>query len=58
MYKKVKDKLNSNDELSTIIEKYIKMKGVINKIETIEKETIRKVVDIIKEGKEGKGEDV
>lgn len=58
MNKKINDKLNSNDALSPIIENYIKIKTVINKLEAIEKEAIEKVVDIIKDGKEGKGENV
>jgi len=49
MYKKINDKLN--DELSPIIENYIKIKALIYKLEAIEKE-----IDIIKEGKEGKEE--
>ena len=56
MYKKINDKLD--DELSPIIENYIKIKAVINKLEAIEKEAIEKVIDITKEGKEGKGENV
>lgn len=51
MYKKINDKLN--DELSPIIENYIKIKALIYKLEAIEK-----VIDIIKEGKEGKEENV
>ena len=51
MYKKINDKLN--DELSPIIENYIKIKALIYKLEALEKE-----IDIIKEGKEGKGENV
>ena len=51
MYKKINDKLN--DELSPIIENYIKIKAVIYTLEAIEK-----VIDIIAEGKEGKGENV
>ena len=51
MYKKINDKLN--DELSPIIENYIKIKALIYKLEAMEK-----VIDIIKEGKEGKGENV
>ena len=47
MYKKINDKLN--DELSPIIENYIKIKGIIYRLEAIEK---------VKEGKEGKGENV
>ena len=58
MYKKINDKLNSNDKLSPIIENYIKIKTVINKLEAIEKEAIEKVINITKEGKEGKGENV
>lgn len=53
MYGKIDDKLNSNDELNSIIENYIKIKAVIYTLEAIEK-----VIDIIKEGKEGKGENV
>jgi len=51
MYKKINDKLN--DELSPNIENYIKIKALIYKLEALEKE-----IDIIKEGKEGKGENV
>ncbi len=51
MYKKINDKLN--DELSPTIENYIKIKALIYKLEAIEK-----VIDIKKEGKEGKGENV
>ena len=58
MYKKINDKLNSNDGLSPIIENYIKIKTIINKLGVIEKEAKEKVIDIIKEGKEGKGENV
>jgi len=48
---KINDKLN--DDLSPIIENYIKIKALIYKLEAIEK-----VIDIIKDGKEGKGENV
>ena len=60
MYKKINDKLNSNDELNSIIENYITIKTIIYTLETIDYtlETIEKVIDIIKDGKEGKGENV
>ena len=58
MYKKINDKLN--DELSPIIENYIKIKTLIYLLEKVRntEEAIEKVIDIIKEGKEGKGENV
>ena len=49
----INDKLNSNDELKSIIKNYIKIKAVTYTLEAIEK-----VIDIIKDGKEGKGENV
>lgn len=60
MYKKINDKLN--DELSPIIKNYIKIKAVIYTLEAkaviYTLEAIEKVIDIIKDGKEGKGENV
>ena len=58
MYKKINDKLN--DELSPIIENYIKIKTLIYLLEKVRntEEAIQKVINIIKEGKEGKGENV
>ena len=58
MYKKINDKLN--DELSPIIENYIKIKTLIYLLEKVRntEEAMEKVIDIIKEGKEGKGENV
>ena len=55
MDKKINDKLidKLHDKLSPIIENYIKIKAVIYTLETIEK-----VIDIINDGKEGKGENV
>jgi hypothetical protein len=50
MYKKINDKLN--DELSPIIENYIKLKTVIYKLDKLEAK------EKVKEGKEGKGENV
>ena len=60
MYKKINDKLNSNDELNSTIENYIKIKTLIYLLEKVRntEEAIEKVIDIIKEGKEGKGENV
>ena len=57
MYKKINDKLNSNDELNSTIENYIKIKTLIYLLEKVRntEEAIEKVIDIIKEGKEGKG---
>jgi len=58
MYKKINDKLN--DELSPIIENYIKIKTLIYLLEKVRntEEVIEKVINIIKDGKEGKGENV
>ena len=60
MYKKINDKLNSNDELNSTIENYIKIKTLIYLLDKVRntEEAIEKVIDIIKEGKEGKGENV
>lgn len=60
MYKKINDKLNSNDELNSIIENYIKIKTLIYLLEKVKntEETIEKVINIIKDGKEGEGENV
>ena len=60
MYKKINDKLNSNDELNSIIENYIKIKTLIYLLEKVRntEEAIKKVINIIKDGKEGKGENV
>ena len=57
---KINDKLNSNDELNSIIENYIKIKTLIYLLEKVRntEEAIEKVINIIKEGKEGKGENV
>jgi len=57
---KINDKLNSNDELNSTIENYIKIKTLIYLLEKVRntEEAIEKVIDIIKEGKEGKGENV
>ena len=57
---KVNDKLNSNDELKSTIENYIKIKTLIYLLDKVRntEEAIEKVIDIIKEGKEGKGENV
>jgi len=54
---KINDKLNSNDELNSTIENYIKIKTLIYLLEKVRntEEAIEKVIDIIKEGKEGKG---
>lgn len=57
---KINDKLNSNDELNSIIENYIKIKTLIYILEKVRntEEVIEKVINIIKDGKEGKGENV
>ena len=57
---KINDKLNSNDELNSIIENYIKIKTLIYLLEKVRntEEAIEKVINIIKDGKEGKGENV
>ena len=58
MYNKKNDILNTfyenhKDELNSIIENYIAIKAMIDTLETIDE-----VIDIIKEGKEGEGENV
>lgn len=58
MYNKKNDVVNSilenhKDELNSIIGNYIAIKTVIDTLETIDE-----VIDIIKEGKEGEGENV
>ena len=57
---KINDKLNSNDELNSIIENYIKIKTLIYILEKVKntEEAIEKIINIIKDGKEGKGENV
>ena len=52
---KINDKLNSNDELNSTIENYIKIKTLIYLLEKVRntEEAIKKVINIIKEGKEG-----
>ena len=57
---KINDKLNSNDELNSIIENYIKIKTLIYLLEKVRntEEAIEKIINIIKDGKEGKGENV
>lgn len=56
----INDKLNSNDEFNSIIENYIKIKTLIYLLEKVRntEEAIQKVINIIKDGKEGKGENV
>ena len=56
----INDKLNSNDELNSIIENYIKIKTLIYLLEKVRntEEVIEKIINIIKDGKEGKGENV
>ena len=56
----INDKLNSNDELNSIIENYIKIKTLIYLLEKVRntEEAIEKIINIIKDGKEGKGENV
>ena len=58
MDKKINDKLidKLNDKLSPIIENYIKIKTLIYLLEANNK--IEKIINIIKEGKEGEGENV
>ena len=57
---KINNKLNSNDELNSIIENYIKIKTLIYLLEKVRntEEAIEKIINIIKDGKEGKGENV
>ena len=57
---KINDKLNSNDELNSSIENYIRIKTLIYLLEKVKntEETIEKVINIIKDGKEGEGENV
>lgn len=57
---KINDNLNSNDELNSIIENYIKIKTLIYLLEKVRntEEAIEKIINIIKDGKEGKGENV
>ena len=56
----INDKLNSNDELNSIIENYIKIKTLIYLLEKVRntEEAIEKIINIIKDGKEGKGGNV
>jgi len=51
----INDKLNSNDELNSTIENYIKIKTLIYILEKVRntEEAIKKVINIIKDGKEG-----
>jgi hypothetical protein len=55
VYKKINDKLNSNDELNSTIENYIKIKTLIYILEKVRntEEAIEKVINIIKDRKEG-----
>ena len=57
---KINNKLNSNDELNSIIENYIKIKTLVYLLEKVRntEEAIEKIINIIKDGKEGKGENV
>ena len=57
MDKKINDKLidKLHDKLSPIIENYIKIKTLIYLLEA---NKIEKIINIIKEGKEGEGEHV